>query len=77
MSSTMEDFIVPRAIPDDVRTVPITGLPLAMVATTGVFLAMSLVSNSIRAYVNLSRRALGTDDALVLFSQVRDITCHF
>lgn len=67
----MDAAVVARAIPDDVRTVPMVGLPLAMTATTAVFLAMSLVSNSIRAYVNLSRRSLGKDDALVLFSQVR------
>lgn len=66
----MADSVLPRAIPDDVRTVPMVGLPLAMTATTAVFLAMSLFGNSIRVYVNLSRKSLGTDDGLVLFSQV-------
>lgn len=66
----MDEFILPRVIPEDERSVPMVGLPLAMTATTGIFLAISLASNSIRAYVNLSRKSLGTDDALVLFSQV-------
>jgi hypothetical protein len=74
----MDDFVAPRAVPDDVHAVPIVGLPLAMIATTGIFLAMSLVSNCIRGYVNLSRRSLGKDDALVMFSQVRNrsVSCH-
>ena len=66
----MDDPILPRAVPEDVRSVPVVGLPLAMTTITAIFLALSFTTNCIRVYVNILRKSIGSDDGLVLFSQV-------
>lgn len=70
-STNMVDSIIERAIPEDVQTVPLVDLPLAMVVITSTFVFICLLSNSTRAYVKITARAVGLDDCLVLFSQVR------
>lgn len=59
------------SISDDAHSVPIVGLPLAVVTTTGIFLFLAVLGVGTRIFVNYHKKIFGLDDGLVLFSAVR------
>lgn len=61
-------------VPEDSRSVPLVGLPLAVVVTTGIFLLFAILGVSIRFYVGFWKKILGLDDGMMLFSLVRNKT---
>jgi hypothetical protein len=58
------------AIPSDARFIQPTGLPLAILIVSCVIWVLSVVGVSARTYTRIVTRALGVDDAFIIFGTV-------
>lgn len=58
-------------------SIPLTGLALALFATSAVCLVLSAITVSLRLYARLQDSALGLDDGLILAGLVRLIPQPF
>lgn len=63
-------------IEDDVRTVSLSGLSLAIFVVSLVCLALSLLSVGLRTYIRVSDSVFGLDDGLILAGVVRFTSTH-
>jgi hypothetical protein len=62
------------AIPSDARFIQPTGLPLAILIISCVFWILSVIGVSARTYTRIVTRALGVDDAFIIFGTVSIFT---
>lgn len=66
-------------VDEDARTLPLSGLALAIFVVSIICLVLSAVSVSLRIYVRVSEKTFGWDDSLIiagLVSLIKPIRYH-
>lgn len=59
-----------KGVDPSARLILPSGLPLAIIIISYIFLALSLVAVSLRTYIRLKKRTFGLDDAFMAIGTV-------